>query len=67
MTKPQFIPYFETSRYKVETMVKLAGNVKDKKVADLGAGDGRISIAFAEKGAQVDAFELDKNLAMKLS
>jgi len=42
-------------------MVELAGNIKGKKIADLGAGDGRISIAFAKKGAVVDAFELDEN------
>lgn len=47
-------------------MLKLAGDVKNKKVADLGAGDGRISIAFAKARAEVDAYELDENLIATL-
>lgn len=42
------IPYFKTSRYRVETMVELADAKIGEKVADLGSGDGRIVIAFAK-------------------
>jgi len=56
------IPYFETSRYRVNTMVDLSKVKRREKVADLGSGDGRIAIAFAQKGASVDAFELDCDL-----
>ncbi len=62
MTHP-LIPYFKTSRYRVESMVKLAHISPFDHVADLGSGDGRISIACAEKGAQVEGFELDPVLA----
>lgn len=62
MTHP-YIPYFKTSRYRVETMVELANISPSDCVADLGSGDGRISIACAEKGATVVGFELDPVLA----
>lgn len=47
-------------------MLELAGSVDGKKVADLGAGDGRIAITFAKKGAHVDAYEIDDKLYNKL-
>lgn len=47
-------------------MVTLSKPKKGELVADLGAGDGRIAIAFAKKGALVDAFELDQNLIEKI-
>ncbi|HEX7042828.1 MAG TPA: methyltransferase domain-containing protein [Patescibacteria group bacterium] len=57
-----YIPYFTTSRYRVEAMVELSKIKPGEKVADLGTGDGRIAIAFAKKGASVDAYELDDKL-----
>lgn len=54
------IPYFETSRYRVETIVEISGIKKGEKVADLGSGDGRIAIAFAKVGAVAVGFELDE-------
>lgn len=59
------IPYFETSRYKVSTMIELSQVNKNDRVADLGSGDGRISVAFGQKGAQVTGFELVENLIKK--
>jgi len=59
------IPYFETSRYKVATMVELSQVEKHSLVADLGSGDGRISIAFGGKGAQVTGFELNDGFIEK--
>jgi len=57
------IPYFQTSRYRVQTMVELANVKENDFVADLGAGDGRITIAFAKTGAtHVDAYEIDSDL-----
>ena len=44
-------------------MVSLADDVKNKRVADLGSGDGRISIEFGKNGALVTGFELDSTLA----
>lgn len=56
------IPYFQTSRYRVATMVELAQPKPGELVADLGTGDGRIAIAFAQTGAHVDAYEIDEAL-----
>lgn len=43
-------------------MVELSKIKKGERAADLGSGDGRISIAFAKTGAIVDSFELDEKL-----
>lgn len=53
------IPYFTTSRYRVATMVELAHAKPGERVADLGTGDGRIAIAFGEKGIEADGYEID--------
>lgn len=56
------IPYFKTSRYRVAAMVELSEIKEGERVADLGSGDGRISIAFGKKGAIVTGYELDDRL-----
>ncbi len=60
-----FIPYFETTRHRVETMIELADVKEGEYAADLGSGDGRLSIALAKKGAKVTGFELDQKFAQK--
>ncbi len=55
------IPYFETTRYRVDAMVELANAKSGEKGADLGAGDGRILIAFAKTGVEMHGFEIDQN------
>lgn len=54
-----YIPYFTTSRYRVQAMIELAEIQPGERAADLGTGDGRIAIALAKAGAIVDAYELD--------
>jgi methylase of polypeptide subunit release factors len=63
------IPYFQTSRYRVETMVALAEVKTGEKGVDLGSGDGRIVIAFAkvpfkgaQKGIEMHGYEIDTDL-----
>jgi len=63
------IPYFQTSRYRVETMVELAEVQTGEKGVDLGSGDGRIVIAFAQvhftgaqKGIEMHGYEIDEKL-----
>lgn len=56
------IPYFQTSRYRVETMVELAEIKTGDRAADLGSGDGRIVIAFAQKGTEMHGYETDEAL-----
>jgi ribosomal protein L11 methylase PrmA len=60
------IPYFETSRYRVEAMVDLADIKLGDKGADLGSGDGRIVIAFAKQGVEMHGYDIDEEL-IKLS
>lgn len=38
-------------------ILKLVGNTKNKKVLDLGCGDGRYSVIFAKQGADVIAID----------
>lgn len=47
-------------------MVELAEGKAGEKGADLGSGDGRITIAFAKAGIQMHGFEID-NERKKLS
>lgn len=57
-----YIPYFQTSRYRVDTMIELADIKPGEKAADLGSGDGRILIALAQAGATAHGYELDEKL-----
>jgi len=43
-------------------MVELAKAQPDEKVADLGTGDGRITIAFAKIGNETHGYEIDADL-----
>lgn len=56
------IPYFQTSRYRVETMMELAEVKPGEKAVDLGSGDGRILIALAQQGALATGYETDQDL-----
>ncbi len=48
---------------KVRIMVELASPLQGKKTIDLGAGDGRVVIAFAKNGAQAMGIEIDPGRA----
>lgn len=56
------IPYFKTSRYRVETMVELAGVQPSDIGCDLGSGDGRIVVAFAKRGIEMHGYEISDEL-----
>lgn len=43
----------------IQAMVKLTKVKKGLRVADLGSGDGRLVIALAKTGAQVDGYEVN--------
>jgi ribosomal protein L11 methylase PrmA len=53
------IPYFQTTRYRVDSMVSLAQPRTGEIGVDLGSGDGRIVIAFAKLGVAMHGFETD--------
>lgn len=56
-----YIPYFQTTRYRVQTMIELANIKPGEKAADLGSGDGRIVIELVKAGAEVVGYELDQS------
>ena len=53
------VPFVPTSRKRVETMLRLAGDVQGTRVVVLGSGDGRLVIAFASLGAEAHGYELN--------
>ncbi|WP_103076978.1 methyltransferase domain-containing protein [Petrotoga mexicana] len=56
---------FDPSRKRdVEKMVNMAEIKGDEISVDLGSGDGRVVIAFAEKGAQAHGFEINPFLVL---
>lgn len=57
-----YIPYFQTTRYRVHAMIELANIKPGEKAADLGSGDGRIVVALAQNGAIATGYELDEKL-----
>lgn len=62
------IPYFQTTRYRVQAMMELADIKQDlpesrqEIAADLGSGDGRIVIALSQNKARAYGYELDPEL-----
>jgi len=59
----QDVPFFETPRAVVDTMMRLADVREDDRVYDLGSGDGRIVIAAAVgHGAHAVGIELQPEL-----
>jgi len=57
--------YVPSKDLAIETMIKLAKLKPNKLVADLGAGDGRITKAFAEAGAIAHGYEINPWLVFK--
>lgn len=56
--------YLPSSPLAIQTMLELSKVKKGNKVADLGSGDGRVAIAFAQKGALVDGYEINPLLVL---
>ncbi len=51
--------FFPTNPESVQAMIQLA-EVKDgERIADLGSGDGRILIAFAQRGFEAHGYEIN--------
>ena len=44
---------------KIKTILKLSSPRKKDKILDLGSGDGRIVMAFAEKGYEAHGYEIN--------
>jgi ribosomal protein L11 methylase PrmA len=58
-------PFVVTEDKRIKAMLALAGDVKGKKMVDLGAGDGRIVIAFAQAGADALGYDINPWLVLR--
>jgi hypothetical protein len=58
-------PYLPSKDLTIEEMVRLAKVKQGTRVAELGSGDGRLAIALAKAGAQVDGYEINPYLAWR--
>jgi cyclopropane fatty-acyl-phospholipid synthase-like methyltransferase len=59
------LPFVPTPEQKVEKMLKWASVKPGQKCVDLGAGDGRVVIAFAKAGANAFGFEIQQKYARR--
>jgi 16S rRNA A1518/A1519 N6-dimethyltransferase RsmA/KsgA/DIM1 with predicted DNA glycosylase/AP lyase activity len=57
------IPFVPSSDEKTLTMIRLANIRPNEKAIDLGAGEGKLVIAMAAKGADVTGIEIDDERA----
>ncbi|MCL4338575.1 50S ribosomal protein L11 methyltransferase [Patescibacteria group bacterium] len=56
------LPFVPSRKERIKAMIELSGVQPGEKSLDLGAGDGRIVIAFAQKGASASGVEIDNIL-----
>lgn len=57
-------PYAATTKKKTDQIVSLLSQrIKNGKVVDLGSGDGRLVLALAQKGYQVQGYEINPFLS----
>ncbi|KKS97544.1 MAG: hypothetical protein UV73_C0008G0064 [Candidatus Gottesmanbacteria bacterium GW2011_GWA2_43_14] len=57
------IPYVPSAPDRVKTMLELAGIRPGEKMLDLGAGEGNLVLAFAQKGVKATGVEIDRRRA----
>jgi len=57
-------PFVPSSRVAVEKMLELAQPQPGERMVDLGSGDGRIVMAFAEKGIEAHGYEINPTLVL---
>jgi 16S rRNA A1518/A1519 N6-dimethyltransferase RsmA/KsgA/DIM1 with predicted DNA glycosylase/AP lyase activity len=48
-----------SSQDKIKTIIELAQPKKSDKIIDLGAGDGELMLAFAQRGFEIEGVELN--------
>jgi 2-polyprenyl-3-methyl-5-hydroxy-6-metoxy-1,4-benzoquinol methylase len=59
------VPFVTTSSDHVKIVLELAQIQPGQKVVDLGSGDGRVVLAFANTGASVEGYEFKPELVKK--
>ncbi len=52
-------PYAPVGEHKIEAMMKLLNVKKGERAVDLGAGDGRIVVELARRGAEAHGYEIN--------
>ena len=57
-------PFVPSKNKTVKNIVEFSNAQEGQKVADLGAGDGRIIIAFARRGIEAHGFEINPFLVL---
>ena len=57
-------PFEPSKDDKIKTILKLSSPRKKDKILDLGSGDGRIVMAFAEKGYEAHGYEINPSLVL---
>lgn len=57
-------PFAPTDKKTVTTMLSLAAVRPGERACDIGSGDGRIVVALAQAGADVDGFEINPFLVL---
>ncbi len=57
-------PFYPTNKKTTATMLKEISKHDVKKVAELGAGDGRVAVALAKEGYEVTAIEFNPILVI---
>lgn len=59
---PGRLPFVPSKRRSVTEILSVVGDIRGKRVLDLGSGDGRIVIACAKEGAIATGFEINPTL-----
>lgn len=57
-------PYYPTSKKTIKTAISELKKFKVSKIAELGAGDGRVAFALAKQGYEVTAIEFNPILVL---
>jgi protein-L-isoaspartate O-methyltransferase len=58
-------PFAKSSDERIKNILALAGDLNNKKVADLGSGDGRVIAALAKAGAEAHGYEINPLLVRR--
>lgn len=58
------VPYVPSTWHKIDVMIELSNPQPGDTMADLGSGDGRIVIKYAQRGIESHGYEINSELAL---